>query len=169
MRIKMVWAPPYFYGKYGNRCTYEQKELVGNGINVAKYATSQKEMPVIRRRWLSYRHEYSDGGDDSCRGDGCFALCLLEKGGVHRKSRCRCSAFASVDDACNRCQFPLIWNFCPQFWVFFRERFAPKQAGKTCPLTITWSNWLCRWSSTLPPRATMNRRRWEVWCCYASG
>ena len=48
MRIKVVWAPPYFYGKYGNRCTYEQNiqcanELVGNGMSVTKYGPNRQK------------------------------------------------------------------------------------------------------------------------------
>ena len=32
----------------------------------------------------------------------CFATCLLGQRGVHRKSRCLCSAFGSVGDRCRR-------------------------------------------------------------------
>ena len=34
--------------------------------------------------------------------DKCFATCLLGPRGVHCKSRCLCSAFASVGDQCRR-------------------------------------------------------------------
>jgi len=34
--------------------------------------------------------------------DKCFATCLLGQRGVHRKSRCLCSAFVSVGNKCRR-------------------------------------------------------------------
>ena len=54
MHIKIIWAPPYFYGKYGNRCTYEQNiqrvnELVGNGISVTTVSYTHLTLPTILR------------------------------------------------------------------------------------------------------------------------
>jgi len=46
---------------------------------------------------------YARSGDNSCCGDG-QVFCDLPsgEGGVHRKSRCLCSVFASVGDRCRR-------------------------------------------------------------------
>jgi len=57
IHIKMIWAPPYFCGKYGNRCTCEEKiqcamELVGNGITLTRYGCNVCNISKGDKSWV---------------------------------------------------------------------------------------------------------------------